>query len=746
MSKFKLINTGFKAGIVNPMTTTFADDGNTPLGQMCTAFYWQMTYKAMSQNHIDSVIELIWTKDSEQNTEMKELAEDRKFGLAVDILTTYRLVTRPATKNTSDIYNWLKQAVEVILGKPTDYPVPDTTIFSITGTDTHTGNYLQILSLIDPDFSPAKWDLMCKDILEYAKNRPVDGARLVKSRMETVANLLDWCLGNKYNGLKPEYIQDILTNLDSTTLAKPPVLPDDYTEAIKPETVEPEVDEKPSVQPEPSTGPETIQPVPQAPEKKPYLAPDMIEKENPTPTADIPAEPTTPETVEPTVQEEPEKKPYVAPTMSERDNPDTGIEQVQPPVEPAQETVPEATPIQQQVDDDSELDSLAPPTVEKKPYVAPTMTITEEPKDDNDSLTQVDTPAQTQETKPTEEKKSITTQSNKPNMTKTGKLRPSDRTLAVLAKMSINKDQFKEAVQEVSNSIDSDDINAQYLVKFVPGITDEILKDILENRTTKGSYRIPDTGKGGAGIPHTGFTGGQTYSSSANSHDLGKIMMPIGYTQDKSSVMWNEPVIMEMGFPFINFKSPEIYTMLKEKDPEKATQAYNKVKKLMKKAGLSQPIKVLQDFRSAKGVPCAINRISAPAEEILNESNNIIQVDVHPRYSKDYSLTVGSLPLSKDFIIEMYRILSPATGAKIYMAHLGVDEEEYADMIANEGHPPIYIFTPKENMRFVKAPAGFIAKLFTSNNKPTLVEAKMGSHMGGFVMPFKTTQVLFTEI
>ena len=148
MSKFKLINTGFKAGVVNPMTTTFADDSDTPLGQMCTAFYWQMTYKAMSQNPIDSVIELIWTKDSEQNAEMKELAEDRRFGLAVDILTTYRLVTRPTTKNTSDIYNWLKQAVEVILGKPTDYPVPDTTIFS---------NMPRIGPLTEPGWSNPVW-------------------------------------------------------------------------------------------------------------------------------------------------------------------------------------------------------------------------------------------------------------------------------------------------------------------------------------------------------------------------------------------------------------------------------------------------------------------------------------------------------------------------------------------------------------------------------------------------------------
>ena len=108
--------------------------------------------------------------------------------------------------------------------------------------------------------------------------------------------------------------------------------------------------------------------------------------------------------------------------------------------------------------------------------------------------------------------------------------------------------------------------------------------------------------------------------------------------------------------------------------------------------------------------------------------------------------SIGSVSLTRDFIVEMYKVLPPTKGARIYMDTLGMSEDEYADTLNRDGRPPLYIFVPKERLAFAKAPAGFIARLLTSNSKPTLVEARINNHFGGFVMPFKTSRLLFTEI
>ena len=201
-----------------------------------------------------------------------------------------------------------------------------------------------------------------------------------------------------------------------------------------------------------------------------------------------------------------------------------------------------------------------------------------------------------------------------------------------------------------------------------------------------------------------------------------------------------------MGFPFVNFGAPEIYTILKDKDESKVKKAYKKLKKQLKKIGLDSPIKVLKDFKQAKGVRCALNRITVDAEEILGNGNVDVMASVYPRVDVGMRSSIGSVSLTRDFIVEMYKVLSPTKGAKVYMDTLGMSEDEYADTLNRDGRPPLYIFIPKERLAFSKAPAGFIARLFTSNNKPTLVEAKIGTHFGGFVMPFKTTRLLFTEV
>jgi hypothetical protein len=309
-----------------------------------------------------------------------------------------------------------------------------------------------------------------------------------------------------------------------------------------------------------------------------------------------------------------------------------------------------------------------------------------------------------------------------------------------------SRDQIADALRQVEQDITDNTPNAQFLVRFVPGVTQEIIKDILVNRTASGRYINRSTGRTGDAIPHTNLTGGSTYTAAARTRALGPVEVPPGFAQENSSVMWDEPVITTMGYPFINFGAPEIHTILKDKDEKRVKQAYKKLKRQLKKVGLSDPIKVLKDFKNSVGVPCAINRLTIDSNDLLETGNANVLATVYPRATSTMQAAIGTIPLTRDFIVEMYKVLSPTKGAKIYMDTLGMTEDEYADTLNTEGRPPIYIFIPKEKLRFKKAPAGFIARLFTSNKKPTLVEAKIGTHSGGFVMPFKTTRILFTEV
>ena len=308
------------------------------------------------------------------------------------------------------------------------------------------------------------------------------------------------------------------------------------------------------------------------------------------------------------------------------------------------------------------------------------------------------------------------------------------------------KDQIAEAVHLIEQDIIQNTPNAQFLVRFVPGVTQDVIKDILENRTTSGKYVNRQLGKTGDGIPHTNLSGGSTYTADTKGRTLGPVEVPAGFTPENSSVLWDEPVITTMGFPFINFGAPEITTILKDKDESKVKRAYRKLKRQMKKIGLESPIKVLKDFKHAKGERCALNRITIDAEELLDRGNIDVIASVYPRSAPAIQGSIGTVSLTRDFIVEMYNVLSPTKGARIYMDILGMSEDEYADTLERNHRPPFYIFIPKERVAFKKAPAGFIARLFTSDKKPTLVEAKIGTHLGGFVMPFKLTRILFTEV
>ncbi len=179
------------------------------------------------------------------------------------------------------------------------------------------------------------------------------------------------------------------------------------------------------------------------------------------------------------------------------------------------------------------------------------------------------------------------------------------RVLMEIFNHASSRDQITDALRHVEQDIMDNTPNAQFLVRFVPGVTQEIIKDILVNRTANGRYINRSTGRTGDAIPHTNLTGGSTYTAATRTRALGPVEVPPGFAQENSSVLWDEPVITSMGYPFINFGAPEIYTILKDKDEKRVKQAYKKLKKQLKKVARRFP-------RRRRWGPCP--RWSSPSQ------------------------------------------------------------------------------------------------------------------------------------
>lgn len=502
--------------------------------------------------------------------------------------------------------------------------------------------------------------------------------------------------------------------------SKPPEIPPE----VKP--VEPpahQVEPKPVAPPSPKAEPQPIVPSVPKVEPKPVVTPSPKVDPNPVVPAAPKIEPKPALTSAPKV----EPKPAVPPAPKADAKPADGVAVSEEPV-PTAPTAPEAPAAPAASDDLSGI--VINETEPEEIPVSEKTARAELPVDSGDSDNDMDKGAL-------------------PPGTPAAPVRRINVPQQVLMEIynhAGSREQITDALRQVEQDIMDNTPNAQFLVRFVPGVTQEIIKDILTNRTDSGRYINRSAGRTGDAIPHTNLTGGSTYTAGTRTRTLGPVEVPPGFAQENSSVLWDEPVITTMGYPFINFGAPEIYTILKDKDEKRVKQAYKKLKKQLKKVGLSDPIKVLKDFKNSAGVPCAINLLTVDSSDLLETGNANILATVYPRAASTIRAAIGTIPLTRDFIVEMYKVLSPIKGARIYMDTLGMTEDEYADTLNTEGRPPIYIFIPKEKLRFKKAPAGFIARLFTSSKKPTLVESKIGTHSGGFVMPFKTTQILFTEL
>lgn len=746
--------------------------GGSPL---CWAFYVQMVPTMCEQEVINNFFQNLSHPEVPLFQHLNDLVLEphEHKDLAAYLLKTYQLLDASMGTDIEEFANAFTNAVETIYGErddfamPTDNPIWDATVSNVPSAP----RSMAILGLFIDDFSPDNLEATLHNQIPSQRmySNPSTSERVVeveKQRMYAarvaaltqIFKLCDTIFNEEKHELDPQTLSIIVEDINNKymntpelpdwAITKPVVPPAPKVEpkpvvppAPKAEPVvppAPKVEPKPVVPPAPKVEPKpVVPPIPKV-EPKPAVPPTPKEEPKPvTPTTPKmepkPVAPTAPK-VEPKPAALPapkvEPKPAVPPAPKADAKHADGVAVSEEPV-PTAPTAPEApeAPAAPAASDDlsgiviNETEPEEIP-VSEKPARA------ELPVDSGDSDNDMDKGALPPGT-PAAPARRI----NVPQ-----------QVLMEIYNHAGSREQITDALRQVEQDIMDNTPNAQFLVSFVPGVTQEIIKDILVNRTASGRYVNRSSGRTGDAIPHTNLTGGSTYTAAARTRALGPVEVPPGFAQENSSVLWDDPVITTMGYPFINFGAPEIYTILKDKDEKRVKQAYNKLKKQLKKVGMSDPIKVLKDFKNSAGVPCAINRLTVDSSDLLETGNANVLATVYPRAASTIRAAIGTIPLTRDFIVEMYKVLSPTKGARIYMDALGMSEDEYADTLNTEGRPPIYIFIPKEKLSFKKAPAGFIARLFTSSKKPTLVEAKIGTHSGGFVMPFKTTQMLFTEI
>ena len=292
----------------------------------------------------------------------------------------------------------------------------------------------------------------------------------------------------------------------------------------------------------------------------------------------------------------------------------------------------------------------------------------------------------------------------------------------ILQGMSIDEEQLKEALEVLAGG---NYYATPYFTTYMPGITEKAAAQLLDNQTEKGSHRPFRVSAGEPGARKT-------------------ILIPPAFKIDNSQTIWSRAVINNLGFPFINFSSPAVLALIKSSDPKEVKAAYKNVKALFKECHLKRPIDTLKDFAKAKYRNCALNALAVQADELYNaESGMKVTASIIAPYTKNLSIK-GTVELPMDFLTAFYTVLSPVQATRQYTELCEMGVTEYLNFLSVNAKPPIYILNPK-NLIFRRGPkAGLLHELFSSKTAPILVRARVSGRDGGFMIPERVADKIFT--
>lgn len=251
----------------------------------------------------------------------------------------------------------------------------------------------------------------------------------------------------------------------------------------------------------------------------------------------------------------------------------------------------------------------------------------------------------------------------------------------------------------------------------------------------------------------------------------GKLTTPPGFGKNLvDPTIWDRAVIMDFGYPFINYSDHNIVNLLKGDEKAKAT-AYNIVKDQLRqvagiKTGLGplggiydsinkSPIQILKTLKNSTYTPCYINPLVVPAQDLLNAMPDE-RITVSPIVPESTEPKTGlPVQVTPAFLREFYDILEPTKGFRMYRDYCGYFSPETMNeqLSYTNGVPESYILVRKHRplakfaMSDVGMQAGFkglIHKILRTRTNTVMVRTRVGGHEGAFVMPKPDAESLFT--
>ena len=256
--------------------------------------------------------------------------------------------------------------------------------------------------------------------------------------------------------------------------------------------------------------------------------------------------------------------------------------------------------------------------------------------------------------------------------------------------------------------------------------------------------------------------GGRTTQSRNTASARTNLVMPEDFGAKKSATLWNQPVIAEFGFPFLNFSSEALINVLKSGDDD--DDRNDRLKKMFKdaknkyggvwKAIYASPMSIIRQIATDRGEQCTPCYLKADGNELISsESGNGVTVTPIEYYSVDAEFG-EPVSVPRDFLTAFYDVIDYTSASKrTYLRYSdGMTASDFVEAVdENGGIPPFYILVPKKALysRCEVRPGSLFGSLLNLvlGRKPcTMVKTVLDGKKGCLVMDEKTADSLFATV
>lgn len=253
-------------------------------------------------------------------------------------------------------------------------------------------------------------------------------------------------------------------------------------------------------------------------------------------------------------------------------------------------------------------------------------------------------------------------------------------------------------------------------------------------------------------------------SQSKGSTQVGSaLVMPSGFGLKQNAAIWNTPVITDFGYPFLNFSSEAMLSVIKSKKDDEALKNHN-LKKMFKdaakryggiwKAIYSSPLTLLRQIATDIGIKCTPKYLKIDGSDLIDsDSGENVTVIPIKYYSVDPEFD-GFISVPRDFLTAFYNVVDySSTSKRMYMKYAqGMSEEEFAQEITdNRGIPPFYLLVPKQakcSKCHIRSGSllGSLMNVILGRKKCTMVKTVFQGKRGCIAMETDTANILYADI